>query len=58
MTEILKISSEIIEDGNFNKLNTLLTYPMTDDLAKTLRSIFFYLQDQKIFTIKYGPEWK
>jgi hypothetical protein len=45
MTEILKISSEIIEDGNFNKLNTLLSYPMTDDLAKTLRSIFFYLQD-------------
>lgn len=29
MTEILKMAGEIIEDGNLNKLNQLLSNPMS-----------------------------
>lgn len=43
MTDILKLASEIIEDGNFNKLNVLLSLPISQELVQTLRRIFFYL---------------
>ncbi|CAD8099461.1 unnamed protein product [Paramecium sonneborni] len=54
---ILKLASEIIEDGNLNKLNSLLSMPMTQELVQTLRRIFLYLQDKKLFVISYGSEW-
>ncbi|CAD8072139.1 unnamed protein product [Paramecium primaurelia] len=54
---ILKLASEIIEDGNLNKLNSLLSMPLTQELVQTLRRIFLYLQDKKLFVISYGSEW-
>ncbi|CAD8183788.1 unnamed protein product [Paramecium octaurelia] len=54
---ILKLASEIIEDGNLNKLNSLLSMPLTQELVQTLRRIFLYLLDKKLFSISYGSEW-